>query len=218
MDSHRDEYTINHETGRKIKIDSPTWKRLAAKYYMIDGKFTDQTIPDSRAYLSNKAFGLTINEKGKKHAIQRKRASDPKGEHKYLIVGSKEWNKRYLEYEWNGHEFGGKRRRPLPEFMNTVEKRRQARRNKFFSMFDLKVAEGRLSDVIDSTLGYALTYYHNVDGDMYKEWMNEKRTKKDFRLKNDDDIYCGLVYQMERARKKWNRLISYSMKQTSSLR
>ena len=22
---------------------------------------------------------------------------------------------------------------------------------------------------------------------MYKEWMNEKQTKKDFRLKNDDD-------------------------------
>ena len=92
MDTHRDQYTINHETGRKIKIGSPTWKRLAAKYYMIDGKFTDQTIPDSRAYLSNKVFGLTINEKGKKHAIQRKRASDPKGEHKYLIVGSRAWN------------------------------------------------------------------------------------------------------------------------------
>ena len=71
--------------------------------------------------------------------------------------------------------------------MNTVEKRRQARRNKFFVLFDRKVAEGRLSDVIDSTLGYALTYYHTVDGNMYKEWMNEKRTKKDFRLKNDDD-------------------------------
>ena len=69
MDSHRDEYTINPEIGRKIKIDSLTRKRLAAKYYMIDGKFTDQPIPDSRAYLSNKAFGLTINEKGKKHAI-----------------------------------------------------------------------------------------------------------------------------------------------------
>ena len=65
METHRDEYTINPETGRKIKIGTQTWKRLAAKYYMIDGKFTDQTIPDSRAYLSNKAFGLTINEKGK---------------------------------------------------------------------------------------------------------------------------------------------------------
>ena len=54
MDTHRDEYTINPETGRKIKIDTPTWKRLAAKNYMIDGTFTDQTIPDSRAYLSNK--------------------------------------------------------------------------------------------------------------------------------------------------------------------
>ena len=71
--------------------------------------------------------------------------------------------------------------------MSTVEKRRQARSNKFFVLFDLKVAEGRLSDVIDSALGYALTYYHTVDGNMYKEWMNEKRTKKDFLFKNDDD-------------------------------
>ena len=63
MDSHRDEYTINPETGQKIKIDTLTWKRLATKYYMIDGKFIDQTIPDSRAYLSNKVFGLKINEK-----------------------------------------------------------------------------------------------------------------------------------------------------------
>ena len=71
--------------------------------------------------------------------------------------------------------------------MNTVEKRRQTRRNKFFVLFDRKNAEGRLSDVIDSSLGYTLTHYHTLDGDMYKEWMNEKWTKKDFRLNNDDD-------------------------------
>ena len=40
--------------------------------------------------------------------------------------------------------------------------------------------------MINSSLGYALTYYHTVDKNMYKEWMNEKPTKKDFRLKNDD--------------------------------
>ena len=122
-----------------------------------------------------------------KHATPRKRVGDPKGERKYLIVGSKTWNERYLEYEWNGHEFGEKRKQPLPEFMNTVKKRRQTRQNKFFTPLDCKVAEGRLSDVIDSSLGYALTYYHTIDKNMYKEWMNEKRTKKDFRLKNDDD-------------------------------
>ena len=58
MDSYHDEYTINPETGRKIKLGSQTWKRLASKYYMIDGNFTDQPIPDSRAYLSNKVFWL----------------------------------------------------------------------------------------------------------------------------------------------------------------
>ena len=71
--------------------------------------------------------------------------------------------------------------------MNTVEKRRQTRQNKFFTPLDCKVAEGRLSDVIDSSLGYALTYYHTIDKNMYKEWMNEKWTKKDFHLNNDDD-------------------------------
>ena len=32
MDTHRDEYTINPETGRKIKIDTQIWKRLVVKY------------------------------------------------------------------------------------------------------------------------------------------------------------------------------------------
>ena len=161
---------------------------MVAKYYMIDRKFTDQTIHDSRAYLSNKVFG--VKQVTPKRRVARRRASDPKGEHKYLIVGSKAWNERYLENEWNGHEFGEKRSRSLPEFMNTVEKRRRNR----FARFDRKVAEGYLSDVIDSTLGYALAYYHTVDRNMYKEWMNEKRTKKDFRLKNDDDniLWVGL--------------------------
>ena len=183
MDSYRVEHTINPETGKQIKIGGPTWKRLAAKYYMVDGKFTDQPIPDSRAYLSNKVLG--VKQVAPKRRVTHRRVSDPKGERKYLVVGSKTWNERYLEYEWNGHEFGDKRNRPLPEFMNTalpefmntVEKRREARRNKAFERFDRKVAEGRLNDVVYSTLGYALTYYHTVEGDMYKDWMNEKRTK-----------------------------------------
>ena len=185
MDSYRDEYTINPETGRKITVGTQTWKRLASKYYMINGKFTDQSIPDSRAYLSNKVFG--VKQVTPTRQVTHRRVSDPKGEHKYHIMGSKAWNERFLEYEWNGHEFGDKRGRPLPEFMNTVEKRREARRNKFFARFDRKVTEGRLSDMINSLLGYALTYYHTVEGDMYKEWVNKKRTKKDFRLNNDDD-------------------------------
>ena len=164
MDSYRDEYTINPEIGRKIKLGTQTWKRLAFKYYMIDRKFTDQPIPDSRAYLSSKVFGM--KQVTPKRQVTHRRISDPKGERKYLIVGSKAWNERFLEYEWNGHEFCDKRSRPLPEFMNTVEKRREMRRIKFFALFDRKVAKGRLSDVIDSTLGYALTYYHTVEGDL----------------------------------------------------
>ena len=185
MDSYRDEYTINPETGRKNKLDTQTWKRLAAKYYMIDGKFTDQPIHDSRAYLSNKVFG--VKQVTPTRQVTHRRVSDSRGERRYLIVGSKAWDERFLEYEWNGHEFGDKRSRPLPEFMNMVEKRREARRTKLFALFDRKVAEGRLNDVINSSLGYVLTYYHTVEGNMYKEWVKEKRTKKDFRLNNDDD-------------------------------
>ena len=78
MSSQRHNYTINPETGKQIKIGGPTWKQLAATYYRVSDTFTDQTIPDSRTYLSNKAFGLKYYEKPK-HATQRRRVSDPKG-------------------------------------------------------------------------------------------------------------------------------------------
>ena len=58
MDSYHDEYTINPEIGRKIKLGTQIWKRLASKYYTIDREFTDQPIPDSRAYMSNKVLGV----------------------------------------------------------------------------------------------------------------------------------------------------------------
>ena len=194
MSSHRDKYTINPETGKQIKIGGPTWKRLAAKYYRIGDTFTDQTMPDSRAYVSNKIFGMKLVTR-KAQVTHRKRVANPaiegnEGERsfsKYVFVGSKAWNDLYNLYEWDGHEFGEKRQRHLPGYLNTVEKRREMRRNKAFERFDRKVSQGRLNDVIDSSPGYALTYYHTMEGDMYKDWMNEKRTKKDFRLKNDDD-------------------------------
>ena len=164
MNTTRVKYTINPETGRKIKVGTLTWKRLTTKYYMMDGVFILQVIPDSRA----------LKVKEDKECKACKRVDDPVGVKRYIIIGSKVWNERYLEYEWNGHEFSKKRNQPFPEFMNTVEMRRKTRRNKFFTMFDHKVAEGRLSDVILSSLGYALTYYNTLNGDTYREWMNEK--------------------------------------------
>ena len=95
MSSHRvgeTSYTINPEREKQIKIGGPTWKRFAATYYMIDGTFTDQTIPDSRAYVSNKMFG--VKQVTSKRRVTRRRVSDPAGEHKYIYVGSKTWNKR----------------------------------------------------------------------------------------------------------------------------
>ena len=49
MDTTRDKYTINPQTRRKIKIGTQTWKRLAAKFFMIDRAFTDQVILNARA-------------------------------------------------------------------------------------------------------------------------------------------------------------------------
>ena len=49
METTRVKYTINPETGRKIKVGTLSWKQLAAMYYMMDRAFMDQVIPDSRA-------------------------------------------------------------------------------------------------------------------------------------------------------------------------
>ena len=194
MDSNRDQiqYIINPETERKIKVGGPTWRRLTTKYYTnSDGSFTDQLIPDSRTYRTNKVWDKNTNSmktaRKPKHPTPRKRVSDPKGERKYLIVGSKSWNDRYLEYKWNGHEFGAKRRLPLSEFTNTVAKRREVRRMSYNDLFDLRVSIGRTSDVTISDLIYALTYYNTLNKDMFKEWMNVKRSKKDFRIRYDID-------------------------------
>ena len=81
---------------------------------MIDMAFTGQTIPDSRVYLSNKV--RDENTRSMKTAMKPKYSTlhkgdcDSKVECKCLIVVSKAWNERYLEYEWNGHEYGDKRK------------------------------------------------------------------------------------------------------------
>ena len=60
---------------------------------MIDGKFTDQFIPNSRAYVLNKVWdentrSMKVSKKPKL-VTPRKRVGDAKKERKYLIVGSK---------------------------------------------------------------------------------------------------------------------------------
>ena len=112
METTRVKYTINPETGRKIKVGTLIWKRLVAKYYMFDGAFTDHIIPDSRV----------LKVKDDKTCKACKRVVDPAGIKRYIIVGSKAWNERYLMYEWNDHEFGKRRKQSLPEFMSTVRR------------------------------------------------------------------------------------------------
>ena len=162
-----DKYTINPETGKIIKVGSPIWKRLASMHYIMGDQFTDQIIPDPRVYKAskvNKANKLKVNR------LLGKRVAYPEGVKRYIMVGRKTWNERYIEYEWNGYEYGSKRSLPLTKAINTVEKRGEITYCiKFYLLFDRKVAEGRLLDVIQSSLGYALTYYHTVDRNMCKE-------------------------------------------------
>ena len=137
--SRNDKHTINPEHCRMIKVGSPTLKRLAAKYYMIGDQYTHQVIPHQRVYTAsnlNKASKVKVNRRSGKRVV------NPAGVKQYVVVGSKTWNERYIEYEWNDHEFGKRRKQSLPEFMNMLEKRRETRRNKFYAMFDRKVAEG----------------------------------------------------------------------------
>ena len=70
--------------------------------------------------MSNKVLG--VKQVTPKEHVTHKRVSDSVGERKYIYVGSKAWNERYLEYEWNGDEFGQKRQRHLPGYLNTVER------------------------------------------------------------------------------------------------
>ena len=145
-----DKHIINPETGIMIKVGSPIWKRLASMHYIMGDQFTDQVIPDPRVYKTNK---LKVNRR------LGKRVAYPEGMKRYIMVGRKTWNERYIEYEWNGHEFGSKRSRLLPKTINTVEKRGEiACCIKFYLLFDRKVAEGRLSDVIDSILTWTCTH------------------------------------------------------------
>ena len=177
-------YTINPDTGRKIKIGGPTWRRLSTKYYTSnDGSFTDELIPDPSIYPQEKKWKWRL----------RKVVRDPKYKRFVpILVGTDEWNKRYLQYEWNGREFGAKRKQRLSKEKDTVEKRREAhitqrKIDKFNRKFNRKIDQGRSSDVIDSKLGYGVTHYNTLKGNMSKEWMNVKRTKKDFRTRYDID-------------------------------
>ena len=81
---------------------------MTAMYYRVGDTFTDQTMPDSRAYVSNKIFGMK-QVTPKAQVTRRKRVVNPAIEDKYVFVGSKAWNDLYNLYEWNGHEFGEKR-------------------------------------------------------------------------------------------------------------
>ena len=67
---------------------------MAAKYYIIDEKITDQLISDSRAFMSNKVWDEnTRSMKGAKklkHTTPRRRASKPE-----KSIGILLWEVRY---------------------------------------------------------------------------------------------------------------------------
>ena len=47
-------------------------------------------------------------------------------------------------------------------------------------------------------------FLHTVEENIYKDWMNEKRTKKDFRIHKDDNGEYEYVFLTERMKRKWN--------------
>ena len=209
MNTTRVKYTINPETGQKIKVGTLTWKRLATKYYMIDGAFIDQVISDSRAF--------TIKKDKERKAC--KQVVYPAGKKRYIIAGSKSWNERYLEYEWNGHEFGEKRNQPLLKFINTVEKRRETRQNKFFTMFDSKISEGRLSDVINSSLDIlSLIIILWMRTCTRNGWMKNERRKTSVSTRMMMKGEYGYIFRTERMKRKWNYWIWWLMRVKSSMK
>ena len=155
-----------------------TWKRLAAKYYMIDGIHRS-----SHSWFTNlEGQGRQVHKEGKAYRERkaRKRVDDTADVKRYLIVGSKSWNELYLEYEWKDHEFGEKLKQSLPKFMNTVEKRREIRRNKFFAMFDHKAQKDACWMWFNPHLDiYPLIIILWMETCTRNEWMNEWETNQE---------------------------------------
>ena len=181
---------INPETGKPIKIGGPTWNRLSLKYYTLnDGTITDQLIPISQGYLSKNVSNTKMKKKAankKKQIPNRKHVADPCGQQKYINIGSNRWNKRYLDYEWDGHEFGKRREIPLNKRINTGDKRQEARYMKLsrFALIGNKVGQGRLFDLVDSKLGFSVTFYNTVNRDL----LTMREMNENFPIKNDFDF------------------------------
>ena len=173
MDTTRIKFTINPETGRKIKVGTLSWKRLATKYYMMDGVFTNQVIPDSRAL---KVKG-SKESKALKACKTRKRVVDPTGMKSNIVVGSKSWNERYLECEWNGHEFGKKQKQLLPEFMSMW--RRDERYDETSSLLYLMASRRRTLVGCDSILTWVCTHLLSHHGWRHVQKMDEWDTNQE---------------------------------------
>ena len=86
-------------------------------------------------------------------SVRKQQVSDPIEEkvcnHR---INNMEW-RIYFKYEWNGYEFS-KKWKQLLETMNTIPKYQEAKLNCLMVIFDHKIDEDWLSDMIDSSLGY----------------------------------------------------------------
>ena len=83
--------TVNPETGRKVIIGGPTYRRMAKKYYTDrNGELLDQVKPSVSMNVSN-----TKSTKG------RIRVKHPETG-KTMYVGSKSWKQDYHRNNWDG--------------------------------------------------------------------------------------------------------------------
>ena len=86
-------------------------------------------------------------------SVRNQWISDPIEEKVYNHrINNMEWM-IYFKYKWNGYEFS-KKWKQLLETMNTIPKCQEAKLNRLMIIFDHKIDEDWLSDMIDSSLGY----------------------------------------------------------------
>ena len=141
--------TINPETGRKVIIGGPTYRRMAKKYYTDrNGQLLDQIKPTV-----NMSVQTTKSRKGRvgvKHPETGKT----------MYVGSKRWNEVYHMYNWDGKnkKFTDRRQTPLSQYEGSVSSRREYRKH-FANIFNDMIGRKEY-EMIHSDMGYTVEYFN----------------------------------------------------------
>ena len=144
MDVHR---VIDSKIGRGIDVRSPAWISLSRKVLHLE-QWHDYRPNDSDSwgYMTNKVW----DEKTKSIMSARSRKQIVSVlwtllENKSSYTGSNTRNERYLEYEWNGHQFSKKQKQALDKSLKTVSKHCEERHTWSITALDGKIARSACS-------------------------------------------------------------------------